>query len=70
MIDVKTENLGRPDGVSCSMVDVFYIPGRLASAFGWLALLTAKTGTSVELSQATSKQKKDGAQVVKARPSQ
>jgi hypothetical protein len=32
---------------------VFYVPGVLAAPFGWLALLTAATGTSVELSQAT-----------------
>lgn len=53
MIDVKTKNLGREDGVACSMVDVFYVPGVLAPSFGWLALLMARTGTSVELSQAT-----------------
>ena len=53
MIEVKTQNLGRADGVACSMVDVFYVPGVLAGPFGYLALLTARTGTSVELSQAT-----------------
>lgn len=47
MIDVKTKNLGRSDGVACSMVDVFYVPGNLAEPFAWLALLTAKTGTEV-----------------------
>ena len=47
MIDIKTKNLGRSDGVACSMVDVFYVPGKLAEPFGWLALLTAKTGTEV-----------------------
>jgi hypothetical protein len=32
---------------------VFFVPGFLAAAFGWLGILTATTGTSVELSQAT-----------------
>ena len=47
MIDIKTKNLGRSDGVACSMVDVFYVPGTLAEPFGWLAILTARTGTEV-----------------------
>jgi len=37
MIDIKTKDLGRSDGVACSMVDVFYVPGRLSDPFGWLA---------------------------------
>jgi hypothetical protein len=32
---------------------VFFVPGFLAASFGWLGILTATTGTSVELSQAT-----------------
>lgn len=50
---MKIANFGREDGVACSMVDVFYVPGRLSEAFGWLALLTGKARTEVELAQAT-----------------
>lgn len=49
MIDIKTKNLGRSDGVACSMVDVFYVPGTMAEPFGWLAILTARTGTEVRV---------------------
>ena len=38
MIDIKTENLGRSDGVSCSMVDVFFIPGELVEERGRVPL--------------------------------
>lgn len=53
IIDIKQKNYGRDDGVSCSMVDVFYVPGHLAPVFGSLCILTATTGTEVELAQAT-----------------
>jgi hypothetical protein len=53
MVKHKTSNYGRPDGVHCSMVDVFYVPGRLAAPFGWLGLITGAARTEVELAQAT-----------------
>lgn len=58
MIDIKTKNLGRSDGVACSMVDVFFVPGSLAEPFGWLAILTAKTGTEVRRGGTTEGQRR------------
>ena len=54
MLAMKVANFNRTDGVSCSVVDAYYVPGQLSPVVAWFLAATAAERTFVELATSTS----------------